>query len=128
MSDGVAVRASGVHVTLSGAPIIQHVDLTVRDGEVVALLGANGSGKSTLVRAALGLNPLLRGEVSLFGTPLGKFRECHRVGFVPQRATVLSTMEFTASRSVTLHAKAMASPPAVRISVATLSACSVPSR
>lgn len=89
------LTARDVAVELGGRPVLRGIDLTVESGEVVALLGANGSGKSTLVRAALGLNPLLRGEVDLFGTPLGGFREWHRVGFVPQRATAASGVPAT---------------------------------
>ncbi|HEU4513593.1 MAG TPA: ABC transporter ATP-binding protein [Nocardioidaceae bacterium] len=77
-------------VTLGGRPILRGVDLTVRRGEVVALLGANGSGKSTLVRTLLGLVPTTRGEVLVFGTPLSRFRDWKRIGFVPQRPSATS--------------------------------------
>jgi zinc transport system ATP-binding protein len=77
-------------VVLGGRPILRGIDLTVHQGEVVALLGANGSGKSTLVRSLMGLVPVSRGEVSLFGTPLPRFRDWRRVGFVPQRVTATS--------------------------------------
>jgi zinc transport system ATP-binding protein len=77
-------------VVLGGRPILRGIGLTVDAGEVVAVLGANGSGKSTLVRTALGLTPLRRGEVQLFGTPLGQFRDWRRVGYVPQRVTATS--------------------------------------
>jgi zinc transport system ATP-binding protein len=73
-------------VVLGGRPVLRGVDVAVGSGEVVAVLGANGSGKSTLVRAVLGLVPLARGEVQLFGTPLAQFRDWHRLGYVPQRA------------------------------------------
>ncbi|GAA1645120.1 metal ABC transporter ATP-binding protein [Catellatospora bangladeshensis] len=66
-------------------PVLRDVNLTVTSGEVVAVLGANGSGKSTMIRAALGLVPLAEGEVELFGTPLRRFRERRRIGYVPQR-------------------------------------------
>ncbi|GAA3450738.1 hypothetical protein GCM10018962_25710 [Dactylosporangium matsuzakiense] len=72
-------------VAYDGRPILDGVSLSVRAGEVVAVLGANGSGKSTLVKAAMGLAPLVGGEVRLFGTPLKKFRGWHRIGYVPQR-------------------------------------------
>jgi zinc transport system ATP-binding protein len=72
-------------VAYSDRPVLRGVDLTVHSGEVVALLGANGSGKSTLVKAALGLVPLTGGEVRLFGTPLRRFRQWSRIGYVPQR-------------------------------------------
>jgi len=74
-------------VALGGRPILRGIDLSVSAGEVVAVLGVNGSGKSTLVRAMMGLVPVTRGEVSLFGVPLGKFRDWRRIGFVPQRVT-----------------------------------------
>lgn len=77
-------------VVLGGRPILRGIDLTVSKGEVVALLGENGSGKSTLVRSLMGLVPVSRGEVSLFGTPLSRFRDWRRIGFVPQRVSATS--------------------------------------
>jgi zinc transport system ATP-binding protein len=66
----------------------RELDLTVRPGEVVAVVGPNGSGKTTLVRGVLGLARVLGGEVRLFGEPASRFRERHRIGYVPQRHTV----------------------------------------
>ncbi|MFV2019108.1 metal ABC transporter ATP-binding protein [Micromonospora sp. LOL_023] len=84
MTDSVVQVSHGV-AGYDGRPVLRAVDLTVTSGEVVALLGANGSGKSTLIRAALGLVPLRSGTVQLFGVPLKRFRQWHRVGYVPQR-------------------------------------------
>ena len=84
----VAVR--DVAVALGGRPVLRGIDLTVREGEFVALMGANGSGKSTLVRAMTGLRPLVRGSVALFGTDLAAYRDWKRIGFVPQRSSAAS--------------------------------------
>ena len=84
------VELHGVRVNLGGRVVLHDLDLSVPEGEFVALMGANGSGKSTLVRAATGLRPLAAGRVELFGAPLADFRQWHRVGFVPQRATAAS--------------------------------------
>lgn len=73
--------------TLGSRLILRGIDLTVHRGEVVALLGANGSGKSTAVRAVVGQTPLSGGELTLFGTPFRRFRQWHRIGYVPQRTT-----------------------------------------
>lgn len=72
-------------VAIDGRPILRQINVSVPAGQFVALLGANGSGKSTLVRALTGLRPLSSGSVSLFGTPLSKFDDWKRIGFVPQR-------------------------------------------
>jgi zinc transport system ATP-binding protein len=81
----IEIRGGGVE--LGGRPVLRGIDLAVEPGEVVVLLGANGSGKSTLVRTMMGLVPARHGDVLLFGTPLDRFRDWKRVGFVPQRAS-----------------------------------------
>ncbi len=89
-------------VTLGAIVALEDVDLTLRPGEFLALLGANGSGKSTLVRALLGLVPLQDGDLRIFERPLSAFREWWRVGYVPQRlaaapATPASVLEVVLS-------------------------------
>ena len=79
------VEATGVTVAYDGRTALADADLHLSRGEVVAVLGANGSGKSTLVRSLVGLTTLVRGEVRLFGTPLPRFRDWPRIGYVPQR-------------------------------------------
>ncbi|MCS6959214.1 MAG: nitrate/sulfonate/bicarbonate ABC transporter ATP-binding protein [Pseudanabaenaceae cyanobacterium SKYGB_i_bin29] len=51
-------------------PVLQDINLTIRAGEVVALLGRSGSGKSTLLRIMAGLIPPSRGQVLSNGRPL----------------------------------------------------------
>lgn len=75
-------------VVLGGRRILQDVSFTVDEGEFVAVLGANGSGKTTLVRTVVGLNPLAAGSLTVFGTPVNRFREWPRLGYVPQRLAV----------------------------------------
>jgi ABC-2 type transport system ATP-binding protein len=60
--------------------VIDCVDLVVRAGEWLGLLGANGSGKSTLLRALTGQIPLLEGRVEIAGIDLAQSPErakCH---------------------------------------------------
>jgi zinc transport system ATP-binding protein len=76
-----------LHVALGGREVVRGVSLAVHPSEFVVLLGSNGSGKTTVMRAAMGIIPSLAGEVRLFGTPLKRFRDHHRVGYVPQRST-----------------------------------------
>jgi zinc transport system ATP-binding protein len=89
------VQVADVFVAQSRRPVLHGVTLDVRAGEVMAILGPNGSGKSTLVKSILGLLPLTTGDVRLFGTPLPRFEEWNRVGYVPQRATAASGVPAT---------------------------------
>jgi zinc transport system ATP-binding protein len=89
------ISVSDACVTLQGRPVVRQVDLHVRAGEFVTLLGANGSGKSTLVRAIVGLVPLASGSVELFGSPVTRFADWRRLGYVPQRSTAESGVPAT---------------------------------
>jgi zinc/manganese transport system ATP-binding protein len=78
-----AVELTDAAVRLGGRTIWSGMDVAVREGEFVAVLGANGSGKSTLLKVVLGALGLAAGEVSVLGRPAG--RENARIGYLPQR-------------------------------------------
>ncbi|MEZ5406382.1 MAG: metal ABC transporter ATP-binding protein [Acidimicrobiales bacterium] len=81
-------------------PVVEDVSLRIERGEVVALVGPNGSGKTTIVRGVLGLAPVVGGEVRLFGVPAGRFNERWRLGYVPQRHTVVGAVPSTVQEVV----------------------------
>ncbi|MEU4223390.1 metal ABC transporter ATP-binding protein [Nonomuraea sp. NPDC026600] len=96
-----AFSMTGGRVSLDRRDILRGIDLTVRPGEVVAVMGANGSGKSTLVRTLLGLTPLSGGQTLVYGSPPAKFREWWRIGYVPQRLAVGGGVPATVREVVT---------------------------
>ncbi|PXY23363.1 hypothetical protein BAY59_27170 [Prauserella coralliicola] len=57
----------GIRKAFAGVPVLHGIDLTVRRGEIVALLGENGAGKSTLVKMIVGLESPDTGRVVLDG-------------------------------------------------------------
>lgn len=67
----------------TGAPkqVVHGVDLEVRAGEIVAIVGASGSGKSTLGRAILGLKPLAAGAIRFDGVDLAAMTAAQRKQF-----------------------------------------------
>jgi len=62
------VTLKGAVVSLSSTRHLAPIDLAIGAGEIVVLLGRNGAGKTSLLRAAAGITPLVRGEVSVGGT------------------------------------------------------------
>jgi zinc transport system ATP-binding protein len=89
-----AVRLRDATIGYGDVPIVAHVDLSLRSGEAVAVLGSNGSGKTTLARGLLGLAAVLGGEVEVLGAPVGR-PTGGRVGYVPQRHTVSGAVPAT---------------------------------
>ncbi|MFH9614557.1 heme ABC transporter ATP-binding protein [Streptomyces pratensis] len=65
-----AAEVAGAGVRLGGRPVLDSVDLTVRAGEVLALVGPNGAGKSTLLAALAADLPVDSGEVRVDGRPV----------------------------------------------------------
>jgi branched-chain amino acid transport system ATP-binding protein len=63
---GPVLTLDGLTAGYNGSPVLRDVSLTVRPGEVVALLGANGAGKTTTLRTIVGVLKPMRGRV-LFG-------------------------------------------------------------
>lgn len=89
----------GLHKSFGDVAALRGVDLEVRSGEVVGLLGANGAGKTTLIRCLLGLTPPDSGRVAVMGMAPGR-EVLRRVGYVPQGLglytdlTVAENLEF----------------------------------
>lgn len=70
---------SGVVSSYGQIEVLHEIDLTIRAGEIVSLVGANGAGKSTLLMAISGLQPLDRGEMTFEGRNLRKMSPDKRV-------------------------------------------------
>ena len=97
LTDGstLVLAYRGASIGYDQHPVLTDLDFTLARGEVVAVLGPNGSGKSTLIKGVLRLAQLQAGHLELFGTPAARFREWHRLGYVPQRHTVAGRIPVT---------------------------------
>jgi branched-chain amino acid transport system ATP-binding protein len=71
MSDANLLEVRGLAAGYGDLRVVWDVSLTVRPGRVTALLGRNGVGKTTTLRAIVGLNRALAGEILLAGEPVG---------------------------------------------------------
>jgi len=88
----------GLHTVVAGAVIHRDLDLTVRSGEMLALIGGSGSGKTTLMRMMLGLDIPTAGTIRVFGQPLGRCADSdlsrvrHRWGVLFQQGALFSAL------------------------------------
>ncbi|WP_373001751.1 metal ABC transporter ATP-binding protein [Sulfurimonas sp.] len=67
--------------------ILSNISLEIFGAEYIAIIGPNGGGKTTLIRVLLGLEQPTKGEARIFGKRVKDFKEWHKIGYVPQRAT-----------------------------------------
>ncbi len=97
MSSGKSLlRLDGVHAYYGAAHILHGLNLEVKEGERVALIGRNGVGKTTVVNTILGLAALRGGEIRLCGKPLSRPRPYlaaqHGVVVVPQGRRIVANL------------------------------------
>ena len=76
----VTLKITDLHVSVGETPILKGVNLTMRQGEIHALMGPNGSGKSTLAYTLAG-HPkyeVTSGSIELDGRDIGELDPCER--------------------------------------------------
>jgi branched-chain amino acid transport system ATP-binding protein len=76
--DEPLLSAQSLHASYGDLPVLTGIDLIVRPGELVAMLGANGAGKSTTMRALSGLLRPVRGAIKLEGREISNL-PAHRI-------------------------------------------------
>jgi len=68
--NGVVLELKDVHTYYGAIHALKGISITVREGEIVTLIGANGAGKSTTLRSINGLNHPRQGTISFEGTDI----------------------------------------------------------
>ena len=90
------LHLKSVEADISGSRILRGVELEIRAGEVVALMGRNGVGKTTTLKTITGLLPVRAGEIVFDGQPIHRLATDVRarlgIGYVPQGRDIFPHM------------------------------------
>jgi zinc transport system ATP-binding protein len=71
--------------------VLEDINMSIPDGSFLAIVGPNGSGKSTLLKLILGLLKPQKGDITLFGQEISKFKDWQKIGYVSQKANSFNT-------------------------------------
>jgi phospholipid/cholesterol/gamma-HCH transport system ATP-binding protein len=95
VAEQFAIRVHDLVVGFRRHVVIDHLDLDVRRGEILGLVGASGGGKSVLMRTIIGLIPRQAGEIEVMGAPIGGShtrRASGRWGILFQQGALFSSL------------------------------------
>ena len=90
------LRVQGLEAGYGQAVVVQGVDLTLAQGQSLALLGRNGTGKTTLLNSLVGVTRRHAGSITLAGTDITALpahrRALHGIGWVPQERNIFKSL------------------------------------
>jgi phospholipid/cholesterol/gamma-HCH transport system ATP-binding protein len=92
------IKLVDVNKSFGDKVTLRNINLTIQDGETLALIGASGSGKSTLLRLMIGLIRPTSGEIWIDGDEISKYNEAQmdkvrvRMGMVFQYSALFDSM------------------------------------
>ncbi len=99
MADPAMLEVAGLNAWYGESHILHGVDFTVRQGEVVTLLGRNGAGKTTTMKAIMGLVGRRGGSIKLDGAELTALRpdQIGRAGIAlcPEERAIFASLNVT---------------------------------
>jgi ribosome-dependent ATPase len=111
-SGEIAIEATGLTMRFGDFVAVDHVDLSIRRGEIFGFIGSNGCGKSTTMKMLTGLLPASEGQASLLGQAVDPkdIATRRRVGYMSQAFSLYS--ELTVHQNLVLHARLFQWPAA----------------
>jgi ABC-type cobalamin/Fe3+-siderophores transport system ATPase subunit len=85
------IEASAIHLKIGSKKLLNHVDIKVAKGQLIALVGPNGAGKTSLLKLLSGLKPADSGTINICGKPINDWSAAELselIAYLPQRSEV----------------------------------------
>jgi urea transport system ATP-binding protein len=99
-----ALRISGLRAGYGQTPILQGIELALKPGEIVSIIGRNGVGKTTILRCLMGQLPVTEGRIEYQGRDITHLSPDARarlgIGYVPQGREVFPRLTVAENLSV----------------------------
>ncbi len=98
--DTPIISLENISFSYNSEQVIKDVSLVIHKGDYVGIVGPNGGGKSTLIKLMLGLLRPKKGSITIFGDDVRKFKNWHKVGYVPQKTYFDNNFPVTVQEAV----------------------------
>ncbi|MBN2199989.1 MAG: ATP-binding cassette domain-containing protein, partial [Candidatus Aminicenantes bacterium] len=114
------IRITGLHKSFGENHVLRGVDLEVRRGETMVVIGQSGSGKSVLIRHIIGIMRPDRGTIEVDGTDITTLKGpalqavTRKIGMLFQGAALFDSMNVFQNVAFGLERQADLSPAAIR--------------
>jgi len=89
MTDTV-IKLDHISYAYDESTVLEDVNLDIKRGDFMGLVGPNGGGKTTLIKIVLGLLHPDKGRVFILDEPISQFSDWNRIGFVSQKANTFN--------------------------------------
>lgn len=76
------IKCENITIGYEGKPVVQNLNINIKQGDYLCIVGENGSGKTTLMKALLGLHPVMSGSVT-YADGLKQ----NQIGYLPQQSS-----------------------------------------
>lgn len=86
------IETKNVSVHYGQTEALKDISFAIEKGDFVGLAGPNGAGKTTLIKAILGLLPVSKGKIELFGKAKEKFNDWGKIGYLPQKKSTINAL------------------------------------
>jgi zinc transport system ATP-binding protein len=88
MSEKIPILdVNNVSFSFGSTKVLSNISFHIEKGDFLAILGPNGSGKTTLIKLMMGIYTANSGTIKILNTPINKFTDWSKLGYVPQKAT-----------------------------------------
>lgn len=99
------IKITNLNFGFNGNNVLNDINLTIDNGDYVAIIGPNGSGKSTLIKCLIGMNKVTHNSIQIDNQCISCFNQYQRIGYVAQVKNKETELPITPSEYLNLISK-----------------------